>query len=109
MGVLLALYWSVPSVKTSSVAKAYFLPFRGLEGAGEGGRSWPSKSSFEKAFPRPFDFLGDLSSPLGGWLASVIVCPLQTNSWFLSCTMRDARSSIRLMTAVSDLPQLQGL
>ena len=54
MGVLLALYWSVPSVKTNSVAKAYLLPFRGLEGAGDGGRSCPSRSTFEKAFPRYF-------------------------------------------------------
>lgn len=52
MGVLLALYWSVPSVYTNSVAKAYLLPFRGLEGAGDGGRSCPSKSILEKALPR---------------------------------------------------------
>lgn len=26
------------------MARAYFLPLRGLEGAGEGGRSWPSRS-----------------------------------------------------------------
>lgn len=37
---------------TNSVANAYFLPLRGLEGAGEGGRLWPSKSIFEKACPR---------------------------------------------------------
>lgn len=52
MGVLLALYWSVPSVYTNSVAKAYLFPFRGLEGAGDGGRSCPSKSTLEKALPR---------------------------------------------------------
>lgn len=50
MGVLLALYWSLLSVNTSSVAKAYFLPLRGLEGAGEGGRSCPSRSIFENGF-----------------------------------------------------------
>lgn len=52
MGVLLALYWSEPSVYTNSVAKAYLLPFRGLEGAGDGGRSCPSKSILEKALPK---------------------------------------------------------
>ena len=54
MGVLLALYWSVPSVYTNSVAKAYLLPFRGLEGAGDGGRSCPSRSVLEKALPSDF-------------------------------------------------------
>lgn len=37
-------------MKTSSVAKAYFLPLRGLEGAGDGGRSCPSRSIFENGF-----------------------------------------------------------
>ena len=27
----------------------YWRPFRGLDGAGEGGRSWPSRSTCEKA------------------------------------------------------------
>ena len=52
IGVLLALYWSEPSVKTNSVAKAYLLPVRGLDGAGDGGRSCPSISILEKALPR---------------------------------------------------------
>jgi hypothetical protein len=38
------LYWSVLSEYTNSVARAYFLPLRGVLGAGEGGRSWPSRS-----------------------------------------------------------------
>ena len=63
MGVLLALYWSVPSVKTSSVAKAYLLPFRGLEGAGDGGRLCPSKSILEQALPRD---LADCEEPSPG-------------------------------------------
>jgi hypothetical protein len=46
MGTELALYWSELSVYTSSVARAYFLPaLRGVLGAGEGGRLWPSMSS----------------------------------------------------------------
>ena len=43
-------------MKTNSVAKAYFLPLRGLEGAGEGGRSCPAKSIFEKALFRDLPF-----------------------------------------------------
>ena len=68
MGILLALYWSVPSVYTNSVAKAYLLPFRGLEGAGDGGRSCPSKSILEKALPRDLVDCEDASagSPPGG-------------------------------------------
>ncbi len=41
---------------TSSVASAYFLPLRGLEGAGDGGRLCPSRSRVEKTFPSPFGF-----------------------------------------------------
>lgn len=37
------------SVNTISVASAYFLPLRGLDGAGDGGKSCPSKSMCEKA------------------------------------------------------------
>ena len=44
------------SVYTNSVARAYFLPLRGLEGAGEGGRSCPSKSILENAFPKALAF-----------------------------------------------------
>jgi hypothetical protein len=44
MGTELALYWSVLSKYTSSVISAYFLPLRGVLGAGEGGRLWPSRS-----------------------------------------------------------------
>jgi hypothetical protein len=51
MGTELALYWSLLSRYTSSVIKAYFLPLRGVLGAGEGGRSWPSRSSAEGALP----------------------------------------------------------
>ena len=47
--MLLALYWSVLSVKTISVASAYFLPLLGLDGAGDGGRSCPSRSTCPKA------------------------------------------------------------
>lgn len=36
-------------MKTISVARAYFLPVWGLDGAGDGGRSWPSKSMCAKA------------------------------------------------------------
>lgn len=61
MGTLLALYWSFPSVYTNSVARAYFLPFRGLEGAGEGGKSCPSRSILRKAFPKPLSFPLELS------------------------------------------------
>jgi hypothetical protein len=32
------------SVNTSSVARAYFLPFLGVDGAGDGGKSCPSRS-----------------------------------------------------------------
>jgi hypothetical protein len=46
MGMLDAPYWSLLSVYTNSVAKAYRRrPFEGLEGAGEGGMSWPSRST----------------------------------------------------------------
>jgi hypothetical protein len=51
MGTELALYWSLLSRYTSSVIKAYFLPLRGVLGAGEGGRSWPSRSSARGALP----------------------------------------------------------
>ena len=37
---------------TTSVARAYFLPLEGVEGAGEGGKSLPEISIFEKAFER---------------------------------------------------------
>ncbi len=51
MGTELALYWSLLSVYTSSVIRAYFLPLRGELGAGEGGRLWPSISSGIAVFP----------------------------------------------------------
>ena len=57
MGTLLALYWSLPSVYTSSVARAYCRPFLGLEGAGEGGKSWPSRSRFVTALWRALSLL----------------------------------------------------
>src|SRR2546426_814289 len=56
MGTELALCWSLPSVYTSSVIRAYFLPPRGVLGAGEGGKSWPSMSCEVKAFPVPLSF-----------------------------------------------------
>ena len=37
---------------TNSVASAYLFPFRGLEGVGEGGRSWPSRSNLGTALPK---------------------------------------------------------
>lgn len=43
---------------TSSVANAYFRPFRGLDGAGEGGRLWPSRST-ERALPMGLGFPED--------------------------------------------------
>lgn len=49
IGMLLALYWSLPSVNTISVANAYLRPLRGLDGAGEGGKLCPSTSTFRKA------------------------------------------------------------
>ena len=64
MGTLLALYWSEPSVYTSSVANAYFRPFLGLEGAGDGGKLCPSRSILEKAFANPLG-LDALPSLLG--------------------------------------------
>ena len=64
MGMLLALYWSLPSVKTNSVASAYFFPFRGLDGAGDGGRLCPSRSVWERAFG--IDVGGLLPKPEGG-------------------------------------------
>jgi len=57
IGILAALYWSLLSVYTSSVAKAYFLPLRGLDEAGVGGKSWPSKSMSWRALPSPLSFL----------------------------------------------------
>ena len=52
---------------TNSVAIAYRFPLRGLEGAGEGGKSWPSKSTLENAFPKDFTGPEDVDSelPLG--------------------------------------------
>lgn len=49
MGMLEAPYWSLVSVWTSSVARAYRRrPESGLDGAGEGGRAWPSRSTLVK-------------------------------------------------------------
>ena len=59
MGTLLALYWSVPSVYTNSVARAYWRPLRGLDGAGDGGRSWPSRSTFRRALFKAFILLSE--------------------------------------------------
>jgi len=53
IGTLLALYWSLLSVYTNSVANAYLLPLCGLDGAGEGGKSWPSRSTFCNTFAKP--------------------------------------------------------
>ena len=39
-------------MKTNSVARAYFLPLCGDDGAGDGGRSWPSRSMRANALPR---------------------------------------------------------
>lgn len=46
-------------MKTNSVAKAYFLPLRGLEGAGDGGKSCPSKSILEKALFKDLPLEGE--------------------------------------------------
>lgn len=50
IGTLLALNWSFPSVYTNSVARAYLLPALGLDGAGDGGRSCPARSTCGNAF-----------------------------------------------------------
>ena len=47
---------------TNSVARAYLFPFRGLEGAGEGGRSWPSRSNLATALPKAFPERDELGS-----------------------------------------------
>ena len=47
---------------TNSVASAYLFPFRGLEGAGEGGRSWPSRSNLGIALPKAFAERDELPS-----------------------------------------------
>lgn len=60
MGTELALYWSLLSVYTSSVMSAYFLPLRGVLGAGDGGRLWPSRSS-AGSLPVPLALLLELS------------------------------------------------
>ena len=39
------------------------MPFRGLEGAGEGGRSWPSRSIFEKALVKGLPFEDEEPDP----------------------------------------------
>lgn len=44
------MYWSLPFVYTNSVARAYRRPVRGLDGAGDGGRLCPSRSTCGKAF-----------------------------------------------------------
>lgn len=63
-----ALYWSECSVYTSSVARAYFLPFVGVEGAGEGGRSFPERSSFANAAPSTDLSRGDIVGAVyRGW------------------------------------------
>jgi hypothetical protein len=72
MGTELALYWSLLSVYTSSVMRAYFLPLRGELGAGDGGRLWPSMSIGMAAFPAALAFLElspaivDVIRPRGG-------------------------------------------
>jgi len=65
MGTLEALYWSLPSEKTSCVAMEYCLPDLGLDGAGEGGRSCPSRSTCARALPRALS-LGFGKVPVGG-------------------------------------------
>ncbi len=50
-------------MNTSSVARAYRLPLRGVDGAGDGGRLCPSKSTLGNAF---FSGLADL--PVAGVL-----------------------------------------
>lgn len=65
---------------TSSVANAYFLPLRGVEGAGEGGRSCPSRSTFENALPReliPVEVGADIVSG----------CRSTVDYWVLAKTM----------------------
>jgi len=65
MGTLAALYWSFPSEYTSCVAIEYCRPDLGLDGAGEGGKSWPSRSTCANALPRAFSF-GFGRTPVGG-------------------------------------------
>ena len=47
---------------TNSVARAYLFPFRGLEGVGEGGKSWPSRSNLTMALPKAFAERDELGS-----------------------------------------------
>ena len=63
IGIELLLCWSPCSVYTRSVANAYFLPLRGDDGVGDGGRSWPSGSWRRKA----------LASIVGAGIAVVVV------------------------------------
>lgn len=66
------------SVYTNSVASAYFLPLRGVEGAGEGGRLWPSKSNLAKAFPKDLtgkEDAADEVSPVASKAAMMLPAP----------------------------------
>ena len=84
--MLLALYWSVPSVYTNSVARAYLLPLRGLDGAGEGGRSWPSISIPEKALPNDLALLVALCTELSpGSLGAEVDILSVFNVWVGQC------------------------
>lgn len=66
IGTLLALNWSFPSVYTNSVARAYLLPGLGLDGAGDGGRSCPARSTCGNAFFTALPSLLAAAAPGGG-------------------------------------------
>lgn len=70
----------MPSVYTSSVARAYLFPFRGLEGVGEGGRSWPSRSSLETALPKAFAERDELASESWSGFSGTKPVMLKSNS-----------------------------
>lgn len=93
MGTLLALYWSLLSVYTNSVINAYFLPLRGVLGAGEGGRSWPSMSCGINAFPTPLSFPFELSGS-GESDMLLVVYPFLKPKWRLTILHVDVDASL---------------
>ncbi len=77
---------------TNSVARAYLFPFRGLEGAGEGGRSWPSRSNLGTALPKAFAERDELGSKSWSGFSGVKSDILKGNT--LPPGRRDDRCSV---------------
>lgn len=77
------------------MARAYFLPLRGLEGAGDGGKSFPSKSKSLKALPNfpapPFPISGFF------WMEFELIIVITTGSAIIELL-------VMLMTSASDSP-----